>query len=66
MPGRGLTFSSLGDSVNNHNIKHTPEGLFAHVVTANAKTYALVEAALVESGLPVEAINLAVVPSHLG
>ena len=26
MPGRGLTFSSLGDSVNSHNIKHTDEG----------------------------------------
>jgi hypothetical protein len=29
VPGRGLPFSSLGDSVNSMNVKHTVEGLFA-------------------------------------
>jgi len=68
MPRRGkplLPFSSLGDSVNNLNIKHH-DGLFAHVVTANARTFRLVEAALAEAGLPSSAINLRAVPSGLG
>jgi hypothetical protein len=60
-----LPFASLGDSVNNKNIKHH-NGLFAHVVTANAKTFELVKAALEESGLPSSAINLRPVPSELG
>lgn len=66
MPRRGLPFSSLGDSVNNLNINHTASGLFAHVVTGNARTFALVEEALAASGMPREAVNLAVVPSDLG
>ncbi|CAE7472831.1 GIP [Symbiodinium sp. CCMP2456] len=66
IPRRGLQFSSLGDSVNNLNIRETPEGLFAHVVTANQRTFDLVQAALVSSGLPSSAINLAVVPSDIG
>ena len=50
-PRRGkplLPFSSLGDSVNGQNIAHH-DGLFAHVVTANAKTFDLVRAALVQA-----------------
>ena len=69
MPRRSkpiLPFSSLGDSVNNYNIKHAKNGLFAHVVTANEQTYRLVERALVASGLPKSAINLLAVPSGLG
>jgi hypothetical protein len=62
---QGLPFSSLGDSVNNMNIK-SAEGLFAHVVTGNARTFELVEDALVKSGLPKDAINLAAVPAGLG
>ena len=68
MPRRGkplLPFASLGDSVNNMNIKHE-DGLFAHVVTANAHTYRLVKEALGASGLPASAINLRAVPSQLG
>ena len=49
IPRRGVVFSSLADSVNNHNINATPQhpgeessGLFAHVVTADASTLALV------------------------
>ena len=61
-----LPFSSLADSFNNLNLRHTDEGLFAHVVTANARSFALVEDALMRSGLPRDAINLAVVPSDLG
>ena len=57
--------SSLSDSVNSRNIKHA-DGLFAHVVTANKRTYGLVEKALVSSGLPISAINLVAVPSELG
>jgi hypothetical protein len=66
MPKRGLPFSSLGDSVNNLNIKHTGSGLFAHVVTSNKRTFELVQTVLVASGLPEHAINLATVPSDLG
>ena len=66
MPRRGLPFSSLGDSVNNANIQHSTDGLFAHVVTANKRTFELVRSALVESGLPAHAINLRAVPSELG
>ena len=66
MPRRGLPFSSLGDSVNNLNIRADEHGLFAHVLTANGRTYSLVEEALVESGLPTAAINLAAVPSDVG
>lgn len=60
-----LPFASLGDSVNSANVKHA-NGLFAHVVTANQRTFELVSAALVESGLPESAINLLAVPSELG
>ena len=69
MPRRSqpaLPFSSLGDSFNSLNLRHTDDGLFAHVVTANARSYALIEDALVRSGLPRDAINLAAVPSDLG
>ena len=38
MPRRGLPFSSLGDSVNNLNIRADEHGLFAHVLTANGRT----------------------------
>ena len=31
IPGRGLPFGSLGDSVNSMNINHTDAGLFASV-----------------------------------
>ncbi|KAL1504155.1 hypothetical protein AB1Y20_010564 [Prymnesium parvum] len=65
MPRIGLPFASLGDSVNNANIRQH-DGLFAHVVTANQKTYDLVEQALVESGLPASAINSVAVPAGLG
>ena len=61
-----LPFASLGDSVNSKNIKHDDDGLFAYVVTGNKRTYDLVEAALVASGLSASAINLAAVPSDLG
>ena len=61
-----LPFSSLGDSVNNLNVKATEDGLFAHVVASSRRTYELVEQALVSSGLPASAINLAVVPAELG
>ena len=67
-PRRGkpiLPFASLGDSVNNANIRHA-DGLFAHVVTANRQTFELIRAALVGSGLPASAINLLAVPSELG
>lgn len=60
-----LPFASLGDSVNNANIR-SANGLFAHVVTANARTYELVAAALASAGLPSSAINLRAVPSELG
>ena len=60
-----LPFASLGDSVNMMNVKQH-DGLFAHVITANQRTYDLVEEALVASGLPASAINLAAVPSGLG
>ena len=66
MPKRGLPFSSLGDSVNNLNIKHTSNGLFTHVVTSNILTFDLIRATLVASGLPENAINHAAVPSDLG
>ena len=66
MPRRGLPFSSLGDSVNNLNIKHSEDGLFAHVVTADRRTFASVERALVDSGLPAAAINLVAPPSDVG
>lgn len=66
VPGRGLPFASLGDSVNNKNIRHTPDGLFAHVVTGNRRTAALVRAALTASGVPQDAINLVPVPDRLG
>jgi len=65
-PRRGLPFSSLGDSINNLNIKHSDLGLFAHVVASNQVTYTLVKRILIESGLPESAINLAVVPADLG
>jgi len=61
-----LTFASLGDSINHANIRRTTVGLFAHVVTANQRTYDLVERALIASGLPATAINLAAVPATLG
>ena len=65
-----LAMSVLGwaepAEVNNLNLRETPEGLFAHVVTANQRTFDLVQAALVSSGLPSSAINLAVVPSDIG
>lgn len=60
-----LPFASLGDSVNSANIKHA-DGLFAHVVTANQKSFDLISAGLVASGLPASAINLVAVPSKLG
>lgn len=60
-----LAFASLGDSINHANIKQH-EGLFAHVVTANQRTFDLIELALVASGLPASAINLAPVPANLG
>ena len=69
MPRRGkplLPFSSLGDSFNNLNLRSTDDGLFAHVVTGNQHTYEQVESALLASGLPREAINLAPVPEGLG
>ena len=59
-------FRFLCCEVNNLNIRETPEGLFAHVVTANQRTFDLVHAALVSSGLPSSAINLGVVPSDIG
>ena len=46
--------------------RHTADGLFAHVVTSNRRTAALVEQALVASGLPPEAINLVAVPADKG
>lgn len=64
MPRRGLPFSSLGDSVNNLNIKHTEHGLFAHVVTSSRQTFELIRSALERSGLPPEAINLAAIPAN--
>lgn len=66
MPRRGLPFSSLGDSINTLNIQHTDGGVFAHVLTANRRTFALVEEALRQSGLPANAINMAAVPADLG
>lgn len=67
LPRRGVAFSSVGDSVNKLNIKHTADGLFAHVVTGNQQTYNEVVQALTapENGkplLPEEAINLVVLP----
>ncbi|CAJ1431126.1 unnamed protein product [Effrenium voratum] len=66
VPRRGLQFSSLGDSVNNLNLKETQDHIFAHVLTASNRTFTLVEEALVKSGLPKSAINLAVIPSDVG
>lgn len=69
MPRRSapiLPFSSLGDSTNNANIKHDANGLFAHVVTSNKRTFELVTKALLKCGLPESAINLVAVPSKLG
>jgi hypothetical protein len=63
MPSRGLPFSSLGDSVNNLNIKTTESGLFAHVTAANAETFSMVKQALVDSGLSASAINLVALPT---
>jgi len=60
-----LPFASLGDSINHLNIKQH-DGLFAHVVAANQRTYDLVKQALIASGIPASAINLAAVPSTLG
>ena len=48
-PRRGgplLPFSSLGDSFNHLNLRTTEYGLFAHVVTGSAATYARVQATL--------------------
>ena len=42
---RGLQFSSLGDSVNNLNLKETQDHIFAHVLTASNRTFTLVEEA---------------------
>jgi hypothetical protein len=55
----------LGDSVNSLNINHS-NGLFAHVLTSDANTFRVVQAALVASGLPETAINLMVLPSDVG
>jgi len=66
-PRHGFSFSSLGDSFNNLNIQHTAvEGYFAHIVTANAHTLQLVQKALSQSSLPINATNVAVIPSDLG
>ncbi|CAK0795980.1 unnamed protein product, partial [Prorocentrum cordatum] len=61
-----VPFSSLGDSVNSFNIKASADGLFAHVVTGNQWTYALVREALVGSGLPEGAINVVALPAAFG
>ena len=66
IPGQGVPFSSVADSVNNFNIKATADGLFAHVVTANQHSFGEVKAALVASGLPASAINLIALPTDLG
>ena len=62
-PKTGLPFGSLGDSVNNHNIRQTDEGIFAYVATANQKTYEIVRQSLVASGIPANAVNLMAIPS---
>ena len=66
LPRRGVAFSSLADSVNHLNIRHDEGGLFAHVVTGNARTAELVAEALLASGLPEGAVNLVALPSGLG
>lgn len=66
VPRRGLQFSSLGDSVNNLNLKQTEDGVFAHVLTASRSTFKVVQQALIDSGLPASAINLRVIPSDIG
>mmetsp|Transcript_24329 Transcript_24329/g.36081 ORF Transcript_24329/g.36081 Transcript_24329/m.36081 type:complete len:852 (+) Transcript_24329:171-2726(+) len=63
IPKTRFPFGSLGDSLNNFNIKHTDDGLFALVVTANRHTYGLIEKSLVDSGIPSNAINAMAVPS---
>ena len=61
-----IPFSSLGDSVNNLNIRRTGDGLFAHIMTGNQRTSALLREALIKSGLPESAINVVALPSDYG
>ena len=61
-----VPYSSIGDSVNNLSLKHTEEGLFAHVVTGNPHTLDLVRRALVKGGLPESAVNAVPLPDGYG
>ncbi|KAL7545331.1 hypothetical protein ACHAWF_008682 [Thalassiosira exigua] len=61
---RGFVFASLGDSLNSYNSK---EDFLAHVVVteSSAMTLQQIKDALVDSGVALDAIHVAVVPNTL-